>query len=719
MLKRIVKLSIYLLSWLIPNLACYSQHKPQVVNGVLDMQKWHFEEQGIVNMQGKWRFYWEQLHTTILPDTDFVYHEVSGMWNNVLWHNQPLSAYGYGTYHLKIVMGNQHKNKRLAFKTNYINSSCIIFINGQKVDSIGKVATKEKDYVPKINPSIYAFDVLKDTIELTIQVANYQDRFGGVVGNIFVGTEEQIRHRYQTKINFTFFIMGILLVMGLYHLSLFFFRHKNRAALYFGLLCIIIFARMLVTDEHVITDYYTDMSHQLSSKVSYISFYLGVVFICHFFHAVYHQDFSKKIRNFVAFIGAVSSIIVLFTKLSFFSLLLGSFQVFTLCVILYIFYMIGVILWKKREGSIIFSAGVLAIVIASINDILHANETINTFVAAPLGLLLFIFSQTLLLSSLFSKAFKNIENLGDELAKINANLEEKVKERTDELNTTNQELNQTLEELHQNLEVVNLQRSELSDKNVEITSSLNYAQRIQQTILPQPAAIQAVLPESFVLFMPRDIVSGDFYWFLAKDSKIIIVAADCTGHGVPGAFMTIIGNQLLSDIIENKQITEADQILNMLQSAIRKTMKQDETGNREGMDVSLVVIDKEKKTMDFAGAKNPIIYIQNGQMHHIKGDKITIGGEVREKAKLFNKHTIDISVRTTFYLFSDGYQDQFGGKDDRKLMLPKMKELFLEIHKQEMPAQKAILESTLLQWIAEANERQIDDILLIGCTVDL
>lgn len=263
------------------------------------------------------------------------------------------------------------------------------------------------------------------------------------------------------------------------------------------------------------------------------------------------------------------------------------------------------------------------------------------------------------------------------------------------------------------------QRKLLEIKNKDVQSSIEYAQRIQTAILPTEQQIKETLPQSFVLFMPRDIVSGDFYWFLAKNSKIVIVAADCTGHGVPGAFMTIIGNQLLSDIIENKQITEADQILNMLQSAIRKTMKQDETGNREGMDVSLVVIDKEQKTMDFAGAKNPLIYIQNGQMHHIKGDKITIGGEVREKAKLFNKHTIDISVRTTFYLFSDGYQDQFGGKDDRKLMLPKMKELFLEIHEQDMSAQKAILESTLLQWIAEANERQIDDILLIGCTVDL
>jgi len=710
MLKRSVKLYIYLLSWLISTFACQAQHKPKVVSAVLDLREWRFDEQGIIEAQGKWRLYWQQLHSTTVPDTGFIYQEVSGMWNNALWHNQPLPAHGYATYHLKVILGSQHKNKRLAFKTNYINSAYLIFIGKQEVGKVGKVATQESDYIPNINPAIYPFEVSKDTTELTIQVANYQDRFGGIVGSIFIGTEKQIRDRYQLKTNYTFFIMGILFVMGLYHLSLFFFRRKNKAALYFGLLCLTINARMLVTDEYIITDYYEAMSNQIASKISYISFYMGAVFLCYFFHAVYHQDFSKKVRSFVGVVGLVFSTVTLLTQLVFFTLFLKAFQLFTLLIILYIFYTMGVIVWKKRDGSIIFSLGVFFIIIASINDILHANETINTFVAAPLGLLLFILSQTLLLSSLFSKSFKNVENLSSELAKINTNLEGKVKERTDELNTKN-------EELRQNLHVVNLQRSELSDKNIEITASLNYAQRIQQTILPQLSTIQAILPESFVLFMPRDIVSGDFYWFSAKGEKVLIIAADCTGHGVPGAFMTMIGNQLLYDIIENRQITEADQILTHLHRAIRKTMKQDETGNREGMDVSLVVIDKEKKTMDFAGAKNPIIYIQNGQMHHIKGDRIAIGGEIHNQTKFFNKHTIDISVPTTFYLFSDGYQDQFGGKEDRKFMLPKMKELFLKIHQEEMPTQKHILENTLKEWIAEASEKQIDDVLIIGCTV--
>lgn len=720
MLPKQVKWFLCLSCLLISVAACqqHLHHKPKVEKGFLDLRLWHFEEQGSVALNGEWQLFWEQLFTINSPDSGFIYQTVPKMWNNNLWHHKPLPAYGYGTYQLKILLGKQHKGKHFGLKLNYVNSSYQLWIAGKKIGQVGIVATVEEKYRGNTNPSVYTFDSEKDTVELIVQVANYQDRFGGIIGSITIGTEEQIRTAHQSKTNYIFFILGVLVIMGLYHLSLFFFRQKNRSALHFGLLCMVIAARMLVTDEHVLTDFYPIFPYQIPSKISYLSFYLAVVCSTYFFHSVYPQDFSKKIRSIVGIVGGIFSVITLFTQLAFFNQFLVAFQLFTFLIIAYITYFIGLIIWKKREGSIVFALGVFFISSATVNDILHANETINTFVAAPLGLLLFISMQTILLSSLFSKAYKNVEDLSGELANMNNNLEEIVKKRTNELKSTNEELNQTLEELSQNLEVVNHQRHELSNKNIEITSSINYALRIQQTILPQLAAVHAILPKSFVLFMPRDIVSGDFYWFSTKDTKIILLAADCTGHGVPGAFMTMVSNQLLYEIIENKHITEADQILNHLHKSIRKVMKQDETGSREGMDLSLVVIDKERKTMEFAGAKNPIIYIQNQKLHHIKGDKISIGGEESKRTKTFQKHLIDISVPTTFYLFSDGYQDQFGGKGNRKMMLPRMKELFLEIHEKDMVTQKSILENTLKEWIEEGNEKQIDDILVIGCSLN-
>ena len=312
MLQKSVKL-YFLFSLLISVVACQPQFhsKPKAVNGILDLQAWRFDEQGTLDISGEWRLYWQQLFSTNAPDSGFIYQKVPKMWNGNLWHNQPLPPHGYGTYQLKILLGEQYKNKRLGLKINYINNAYQIFVEGSKLGQAGTVAVKKENYTPSINPSSYTFDSEKDTVELTIQVANYQDRFGGIIGNIVIGTERQIRSEHQHKTNYIFFVMGVLSIMGLYHLSLFFFRRKNRSALHFGLLCMVISARMLVTDEHIITDFYAAMSYQISSKISYISFYLAVVCTTYFFHSVYPQDFSKKIRSVVGIVGGIFSIITL------------------------------------------------------------------------------------------------------------------------------------------------------------------------------------------------------------------------------------------------------------------------------------------------------------------------------------------------------------------------------------------------------------------------
>ncbi|OJJ14273.1 hypothetical protein BKI52_43090 [marine bacterium AO1-C] len=256
------------------------------------------------------------------------------------------------------------------------------------------------------------------------------------------------------------------------------------------------------------------------------------------------------------------------------------------------------------------------------------------------------------------------------------------------------------------------QKEKLEEKNTHITASISYAQRIQQAILPPIKDIQAALPDSFILFRPRDIVSGDFYWFKEIDDKIFISAVDCTGHGVPGAFMSMIGNELLHKIVTDFGITEVDQILGKLNESVRKALQQDETNNRDGMDMTMVGIHKQTSAIEFAGAKNPIYYVQNGEMHQIKGDKTPIGGMKIKRQDTYTKHLIDVSQPTTFYLFSDGFQDQFGGPNNKRFMTKQFRELLLSIHSQPMDTQKQLLEQALEDWMQE--EEQLDDILVIG-----
>jgi len=275
-------------------------------------------------------------------------------------------------------------------------------------------------------------------------------------------------------------------------------------------------------------------------------------------------------------------------------------------------------------------------------------------------------------------------------------LEQKVAERTEEINK---------------------QKEEIEEKNKAITDSITYAKRIQQAILPSLEDIRKVFEDSFIFFRPRDIVSGDFYYFHQEDNKVVVATVDCTGHGVPGAFMSMIGKELLDQIIQDRNILESDKILNELHKGIRKALKQEETKNRDGMDMSLLVIDLEKKIMEFSGAKNPFVYIKQGELTEVKADKMPIGGEQKEEERIFSKHTILLDASTTVYLFSDGFQDQFGGEQKRKFMLSRMRTLFLEIHQLPFDNQRDTLEDTIVKWCQTGKEKQIDDILVIGLKV--
>ncbi len=256
----------------------------------------------------------------------------------------------------------------------------------------------------------------------------------------------------------------------------------------------------------------------------------------------------------------------------------------------------------------------------------------------------------------------------------------------------------------------------IEKKNHEITSSINYAKRIQEAMLPYPEYIGRYLSDFFILFKPRDIVSGDFYWFSEGKGKIIISAVDCTGHGVPGAFMSMVGDANLKQIINAEGVTHPDLILNQLHERIRHSLKQAETQNRDGMDMAICTIDPQRQEMEFAGAKNHLVYLQAGEMKVLKGDRHPIGGEQKEEKRAFTRHVISLEASTTAYLFTDGFQDQFGGAEGRKFMVRKLRKLFQEIHHHPMARQQEILDQTFREWKGE--NRQTDDVLIIGFKIN-
>ncbi|MBN4072910.1 SpoIIE family protein phosphatase [Crocinitomix catalasitica] len=260
-------------------------------------------------------------------------------------------------------------------------------------------------------------------------------------------------------------------------------------------------------------------------------------------------------------------------------------------------------------------------------------------------------------------------------------------------------------------------------KNKRITSSINYASRIQEAILLTELEVQGIIPDSFVYYEPRDTVSGDFYWAAEINHKVIVAAVDCTGHGVPGAFMSMIGNTLLNQIIREKKITEPAEILSSLHNETMLALRQnqdDPMSNQDGMDIAICSIDKNSGAVEFAGAMNPIFVVNGGAITSIIGDKKGVGGGMlsrkMRKMKGYSNHAVDLEKGACLYLFSDGYMDQFGGPEgSEKFNLTRFKEMLIDIHGLDMKDQKDKVDQRLKEWQGDAD--QVDDILLIGIRI--
>ena len=258
---------------------------------------------------------------------------------------------------------------------------------------------------------------------------------------------------------------------------------------------------------------------------------------------------------------------------------------------------------------------------------------------------------------------------------------------------------------------------QITQQNKEILDSITYAKRIQQAILPPTDLIFSILKDSFIFYKPKDVVSGDFYGFVQRGNDVIITTADCTGHGVPGAFMSMIGSEQLTKIIIEKGITKPAEILDELHAGIRTALKQDTHGteNRDGMDIALCKINLADNKLEYAGANRPLWLINNGQLRHIKPDKQAIGGLHMDSRITFTNHSIALQKGDLLYTFTDGYADQFGGENDKKFMIKNFERLLLEIQHLPMKQQETILEERFNKW--KGSYEQIDDVLVIGVRV--
>lgn len=261
------------------------------------------------------------------------------------------------------------------------------------------------------------------------------------------------------------------------------------------------------------------------------------------------------------------------------------------------------------------------------------------------------------------------------------------------------------------------QKEQIEKQQISLTDSINYAQYIQEAILYKNLTVSKIAKEGFIMYKPKDVVSGDFYWFSKIKDKTVIVVSDCTGHGVPGAFLSLIGVNILNQIVEHNNIFMPDEILHKLHDGFLESLNQNTNENTDGMDVAVCTIDKKNNTMYFAGANRPLIYIKNEEIRTIRGDINSVGGLIFQQSnhRNFTLHKIDISNPTSVYLCSDGYADQFGGNRNKKFNNANFYNLINKVKNKPFDQQKIDFENTFERW--KGNTKQIDDVMVLGIKI--
>jgi serine phosphatase RsbU (regulator of sigma subunit) len=310
----------------------------------------------------------------------------------------------------------------------------------------------------------------------------------------------------------------------------------------------------------------------------------------------------------------------------------------------------------------------------------------------------------------YYKPLSKDDTLGHALLKMRDGLSENEK-------VLEQKVVERTEEVVKQKEEIELKTKELEILFKQVTDSIHYAKRIQEAILPPNNLVKQILPESFVLYKPKDIVSGDFYWIDKKNDWCYFAAVDCTGHGVPGAFMSIVGYNLLKDILKNTDSIQPSIIMDKMNDGVANTLHTNTTSGKQtkdGMDMTLCALNYSTLELQFSGAFNPLYIIRGNELIQYKADKFPVGMFIGEKQN-FTNHTIQLQKGDSIYIFSDGYADQFGGPRGKKFMAGNFRQLLSDVSKLPIERQKTMLNQTIEEW--RGNLEQVDDILIIGVKV--
>jgi serine phosphatase RsbU (regulator of sigma subunit) len=626
--------------------------------------------------------------------------------NKIFSRDNPSSTIGKNWIKLKIT--------NLSKKTEYCISSKIpiqnlYFYSEGKKYNLGYGSPINKRYF-RIGLNVALLDIpFKKNIEYFVELPSE-------ISNIeFEIIEKQtLINKNASSDQVQVFFSGIFLVMFLYNLFLY-FSIKEKSQLFYTISIFFSLLLWLNNASFFSRFVYPNYSVSLDFKIGLIISAIYGVFLILFTQSFLRLKFNypnwNKYFNFLIFILMLIPLIQFLFKIDPF-LLNGPSFLSGLILFLSILLLSFIILIRKQREILYFFIGNIVFFLFAIYFFLSVMELIPKID-------FHIFSMetgTVFQMLFFSFAIADKINI---LKKDNEIANRKVIQQLQENNEIKSEINTRLEiEVKERTFEIEAQKNKLQEKNKEITDSITYAKRIQSAILPQPKLVKEFLEDSFVLYKPKDIVAGDFYWLEVVGDTVLFAAADCTGHGVPGAMVSVVCNNGLNRAVREHKLTEPNQILNKTRELVVEEFEKSDEEVKDGMDISLCALNTKTNTLKWAGANNPLWILRKNEQGLVevletKPDKQPIGKHF--DAKPFSLTEFQLEKDDIIYIFTDGYQDQFGGPKEKKYRVAQMRELFLSLTSKTMEEQRKIINESFENW--KGVLEQVDDVCIIGVRI--
>ncbi len=644
-----------------------------------------------------------------LPNKRYGY--VPADWTDYPRDQVAYQRHGYATYCLKVIFSPLYSGQ-LALRVQTAGTSYRLYVDGHEMGSNGTPGVDRASTRSNYEPKLYFFERKSDTVSLVFHVATFDYRKGGLWQSVMIGKSEAVLRERDRLVFFDLFLFGSILIMVLYHLGLFALRKEDKLSLHFAILSIAVCLRLISTGEKLIIVWFENFNWQALIKMELGSVMLAPIAMTLYFNKLYPNMMHKWFIKGVVWIFSIFLAITLVFSAHINSYLVPVCNILWLFVLIYLLAFVVNMFIHKQPDSLAMALGTFISFCFVVNDLLFNAGVINTGYTLPWAVFVFFFSQSFLLSARFSRAFTQISNLSNLLQEANEDLESKIASRTAQLQTTTDQTVALNKQMQSTLEIVNSQKNIIESKNRSITSAISYASKIQRGLLPGQKNLKDVLGDYFLIFEPKDIVSGDFYWCRKFDGFSYFALADCTGHGVPGAFMSLISMVLLHQV--SKSDKEPGQIIQQLHKLLRNVLPQEDRIGQDGLDLALIKI--TEKEIFFAGSGRDIAYFHNHQQFVIRGDRSFINFDPNKINEPPKTHRIELAEGMNFYLYTDGLTDQFGGKDYAKFGRKRFFELLASIQDLPIQAQGQNILETLSDW--KASGQQTDDISLVAFSIN-